>query len=140
MQREEVEIENSWKVILAKKACFDDSKFIATGAENMYFEDVSLVGTKITNANLSDIEIDGAQMGGAYIHNIGVPKEGDVHYNPETAGKTIRFENCELRGSRITDCDLRNVEISNCNLSGMKINGVLVEELLKAYGEIKAKG
>nr|WP_233711496.1 pentapeptide repeat-containing protein [Lederbergia citrisecunda] len=99
----------------------------------MTLEDVSLVGTKITNANLSKLEINGAQMGGAYIHNIGIPKEGDPHYNPETTGQPVRFENCELRGSQISNCDLSNVNIQDCELMGMKINGILVEDLLKNY-------
>lgn len=133
MEQEHLEIRDTWKVIHAKHACFDYSKFVATGAEHMIFEDVSLVGTKITNANLSNLEIDGAQMGGAYIHNIGIPKEGDLHYNPKTAGQPIRFEYCELRGSQISNCDLTNVEILDCKLMGMKINGIPVEELLRVY-------
>lgn len=133
MNKEHLEIKDAWKVIDAKHACFDYSKFVATGAEHMTFEDVSLVGTKITNANLSNLEINGAQMGGAFIHNIGTPKEGDPHYNPNTAGQPIRFENCELVGSRIFNCDLSNVEILDCELLGMKINGVLVEDLIANY-------
>lgn len=133
MNQEHIEIKDAWKVINAKHACFDYSKFVATGAEHMTFEDVSLVGTRITNANLSNLEIDGAQMGGAYIHNIGIPKEGDLHYNSETAGQPIRFENCELRGSQISNCDLSDVEIVDCELKGMKINGIPVEDLLKNY-------
>lgn len=118
MNQEHLEIKDSWKVINAKYACFDYSKFVATGAEHMTFDDVSLVGTKITNANLSKLEINGAQMGGAYIHNIGIPKEGDPHYNPETTGQPVRFENCELRGSQISNCDLSNVDIQDCELMG----------------------
>ncbi|WP_409340837.1 pentapeptide repeat-containing protein [Paenibacillus sp. MBLB4367] len=133
MEQERLEIANVWKVIDAKHACFDHSTFVATGAENLLFEDVSLAKTKITNANLSRLEIDGAQLGGAYIHNIGIPKEGDFHYHPETAELPVRFENCELRGSQLLQCDLSDVEISNCELKGMKINGILVEDLLREY-------
>lgn len=133
MNQEPLDIVNAWKVINAKHACLDYSTFVATGAEHMTFEDVSLVGTKITNANLSKLEIDGAQMGGAYIHNVGIPEEGDPHYNPATAGQPIRFEHCNLRGSRISNCDLSHIEILDCELEGMKINGIPVEELLKNY-------
>lgn len=133
MIQEHMDIKDTWKVINAKHACFDYSKFVATGAEHMYFEDVSLVGTKIINANLSNLEIAGAQMGGAFIHNIGIPKEGEPHYNPNTAGQPIRFENCELRGSQISNCDLSYVEILDSELTGMKINGIPVEDLLKNY-------
>ncbi|MCC3373731.1 hypothetical protein [Cohnella sp. REN36] len=92
-----------------------------------------------TNANLSRLEIDGAQMGGAYIHNVSIPKKGDLHYNLETEGQPIRFENCELRGSRISNCDLRDVEILDCELIGMKINGITVEDLLKSYQHLKRR-
>lgn len=132
MQREELEINNSWKRIKANQACFDHSSFVQTGAMNMYFEDVSLVGTKIINANLSNLEIRDAQMGGASFSNIGSPEEGDLHYNPETAGKQIRFENCNLKGTTFIDCDLSNMDIHNCNISGMKINGIDLEQLLAA--------
>jgi uncharacterized protein YjbI with pentapeptide repeats len=133
MKKEDLEIVDAWKVINARHACFDYSRFVATGAENMYFENVSLAGTKITDANLSKLEIDGAQMGGAYIHNIGIPKEGALHYNPDTAKLPIKFENCELNGSVISKCSLKNVEIVDCDIEGLKINGILVKDLLEAY-------
>ena len=72
-------------------------------------------------------------MGGACIRNISIPKEGDHHYNPNTAGQPVKFENCELRGSQISNCDFSNVEILDCEIKGMKINGILVEELFKNY-------
>jgi len=36
MEKEKLEIENSWKVIEARRACFDYSRFIQTGAEHIY--------------------------------------------------------------------------------------------------------
>jgi len=131
VERERLEIMNAWKVIEAKHACFDYSKIEASGAEHMQWEDVSLAGTKITNANMSHFEVDGAQMGGAYIHNIGIPKEGDLHYNPDTANLPVRFEHCEFEGAQFTKCVLSNVELIDCDVTGMKINGILVEDLLK---------
>ncbi|MNI73485.1 hypothetical protein D3C73_1294960 [compost metagenome] len=44
---------------------------------------------KKLNVWSGNLEIDGAQLGGAYIHNIGIPKEGDPFYNPETAGQPM---------------------------------------------------
>lgn len=137
MQKEELVISNSWKVIKARQACFDNSSFTQTGAMNMYFEDVSLVGTKILNANLSNLEIKNAQMGGACFSDIGVPEEGDIHYNPETAGKPIQFENCDLKGTIISNSNLSNVEIQNCNIQGLRINGINIEELLAIVSEMK---
>ncbi|WMT43036.1 pentapeptide repeat-containing protein [Paenibacillus sp. D2_2] len=139
MEREKIKIVNTWGLIETEQACLDGSIFIATGAERLYMEDVSLAGTKITNANLSNLEIDGAQLGGAYFHNIGIPREGDFHYNPDTAGKPVRFEHCELVQSSFTKCDLRKVEIHECKLEGMRINGILVEDLLNAYAKLQVK-
>ncbi|WP_373876544.1 hypothetical protein [Paenibacillus spongiae] len=70
-------------------------------------------------------------MGGAYIRNIGIPKEGDPHYNPDTAKLPIRFEHCEFRGGQFANCDLSSVELVDCDVRGMKINGFLVEDVLK---------
>jgi len=52
--------------------------------DGSYFEDISAKDVKITNANLSDLEIEGAQLGGAYIHNIGMPPKGHPLYNSAT--------------------------------------------------------
>ncbi|MCQ6557419.1 pentapeptide repeat-containing protein [Paenibacillus mendelii] len=135
MECERLEIVEAWKIIEAKHACLDYSKIEASGAEHMHWEDVSLVGTKIMNANMSHFEVDGAQMGGAYIHNIGIPKEGDLHYNPDIAKLPVRFEHCDFHGAQFTKCDLSNVELMDCEVKGMKINGILVEDLLKLISE-----
>jgi len=112
-------------VISAKRAMLDNS----------YFNDVSIKNVKIINANLSDLEIEGAQLGGAYIHNVGMPPKGHPMYNPDAKQRPLRFEDCNLEGSTITNCDLSNVIIDDCNLAGMTINGILVEDLLKLYNE-----
>jgi uncharacterized protein YjbI with pentapeptide repeats len=94
---------------------------------------VCITGLKIEDANLSDLEIKYAQLGGAYIHDIGMPPEGHPAYDPNAKQRPLKFENCDLQGSTITDCNLSGVNISNCNLGGMKINGIDVDDLLKAY-------
>lgn len=111
------------KVIRVKRAMIDGS----------HFEDVSAKNIKITDANLNDLEIEGAQLGGAYIHNIGMPPKGHPFYDPDIKQRPLKFEDCDLHGSTITDCNLAEVSIDNCNLKGMTINGILVEELLKRY-------
>ncbi|WP_165972389.1 pentapeptide repeat-containing protein [Paenibacillus piri] len=132
---EKLDIMNASKRLDVKNACIDQSRFVCVGAERLYFENVSLAGTKITDANMSDLEIDGAQLGGAFIHNIGLPPEGHPAYTPGAEQRPLRFESCDLRGSRIERCDLSRVEIADCELSGMTINGIPVEELLKSYFE-----
>lgn len=130
---EQVEIKDAKKQMTVTESCIDGSKFIRGSLQHLYFEDINMSGTKITNANLSDLEIEGAQLGGAYIHNIGMPPEGHFMYDPNAKQRPLRFENCDLNNSSITDCNLSGVDIKDCKLDGMKINGILVEELLSNY-------
>jgi uncharacterized protein YjbI with pentapeptide repeats len=118
-----IEIKEAFKAIVANKAMLNGSTF----------RDVAMTNVKIVDANLSDLEIEGAQLGGAYIHNIGMPPKGHQMYDSEAKQRPLRFENCDLNSSTITNCNLSGVSISNCNLYGMTINGILVEDLLKNY-------
>jgi uncharacterized protein YjbI with pentapeptide repeats len=120
---EKIEIKEECKVIDAQKAMLDGS----------HFSDVSMINVKITDANLSDLEIEGAQLGGAFIHNIGRPPKDHPMYDPNFEQRPLRFEDCDLHGSTITNCDLSDIAITDCNLAGMRINGILVEELLRSY-------
>jgi uncharacterized protein YjbI with pentapeptide repeats len=120
-----IQISETKKVLEVKQAMIDGSSF----------QDISAKNIKITDANLSDLEIEGAQIGGAYIHNIGMPPNGHPFYDPNARQRPVRFENCDLHGSTIINCNLENVVIDDCNLKGMKINGILLEELLKAYSK-----
>jgi|SRR5437588_6961061 len=122
---DKIEIKEDHKVIEANKAMLNGSSF----------HDVAMTNVKIVDANLSDLEIEGAQLGGAYIHNIGMPPKGHMMYNPEAKQRPLRFEDCDLNNSTINHCNLSGVSISNCNLYGMTINGILVEDLLEAYSK-----
>jgi uncharacterized protein YjbI with pentapeptide repeats len=133
---EPIEIADIKNTVNVRNASLDDSRFICASLQRLYFEDVTMAGTKITNANLSNLEIDGAQMGGAYIHNIGMPPEGHPFYNASAKQEPLRFENCDLSKTTFTNCNLNGIDISDCNLDGMKINGVMVMELLKNYNPI----
>ncbi|WP_028610906.1 pentapeptide repeat-containing protein [Paenibacillus harenae] len=130
---ERVEVTNTMKQLGVNNACVTDSTFVNVDASRLYMENINLSGTKITDANMSDLEIDGAQLGGAYIHNIGLPPEDHPNYEPGKTQRPLRFENCMLSGSTITDCNLTDVEITDCNITGLKINGIVIEELLKEY-------
>jgi len=130
---ETFEIKAAQKSLNVSESCIDNSKFVHVMLDHTLFNDVSFANIKITNANMSDLEIDGAQLGGAYIHNIGMPPEGNPHYIAGAKQRPLKFEHCELSGSTITNCNLTGVEINNCDLSGMKINGIPVEDLLKSY-------
>ncbi|NCD71076.1 pentapeptide repeat-containing protein [Mucilaginibacter agri] len=119
------------KVLDVQRSLIDNSKFYMVCLTHAEFKDVNMSNCKITDANLSDLEIEGAQLGGAYIHNIGMPPECHPMYDADAKQRPLRFENCELSGSTITNCNLSGVDISNCNISGLKINGILIEDLLK---------
>jgi uncharacterized protein YjbI with pentapeptide repeats len=118
-----IQISETKKILKVKRAMIDGSTF----------QDISAKNVKITDANLSDLEIEGAQIGGAFIHNIGMPPEGHPMYDASARQRPVRFENCDLRDSTITNCNLQNLIIDDCNVNGVKINGILLEELLKAY-------
>ena len=45
------------------------------------------------------------------------------------------FANVNLSGARIENANLADADIRNANYAGMRIEGVLVTELLEAYGE-----
>src|SRR3569623_1821788 len=97
-----IEIKEDCKVIIAKNAMLNNSVFF----------DVAMTNVKIVNANLSDLEIEGAQLGGAYIHNIGMPPKDHPMYDPEARQRPLRFEDCDLHGGIIINCDLSGVEIT----------------------------
>jgi len=124
---EKIEITEAIKVIIAKRAMLNDSNF----------RDVAMMNVKIVDANLSDLEIEGAQLGGAYIHNIGMPPKGHPMYNPEAKERPLKFEDCDLNNSTITNCNLSGVAISDCNLSGATIDGIPIGDLLNAYKQVK---
>ena len=128
---EHLDIIETRKILNVKMSNLNDSTFLQFCINNSYIEDVSATGVTIVDANLSDLEIKYAQLGGAYIHDIGMPPKGHPAYDPAAKQRPLKFENCDLNGSTISNCDLSNVNISDCNLAGMRINGILVEELLK---------
>ena len=124
---ERIEIKEDCKILIAKRAMLNNSSF----------DDVAMTNVKITNANLSDLEIEGAQLGGAHIHNIGMPPKDHPMYDPEAKQRPLRFEDCDLNHSTFTNCNLSGVTLDNCNTKGMKINGITVEELLAIYERSK---
>jgi len=136
---ERLELVNTKKQLDVRNTNFAGSRFECACLENMHLQDISLAGTKIMDANLSDLEIEGAQLGGAYIHNIGMPPEGHPMYDPTVKQRPIRFENCNLENSQILDCNLSGIDINDCKLDGMRINGILVVDLLKVYEKTISK-
>ncbi len=130
---EQVNIIDTQKLLKVSKSLIDDVKIEQSCLQRAYFDDVNMSDCKIINANLSDLEIDGAQLGGAFIHNIGLPPEGSPYHVPGATQRPIKFKDCNFTGSTITDCNLTGISITDCNLQGMTINGIEVEELLRQY-------
>jgi len=124
---ETIKIKEAVKVLEVTRAMLDGSTF----------NDVAMKSVKITNANLSDLEIEGAQLGGAFIHNVGMPPAGHPLYDATAKQRALRFEDCYLANTTITNCNLSGIVIDDCNVTGMKINGILLEDLLDAYNKGK---
>jgi uncharacterized protein YjbI with pentapeptide repeats len=127
MMIEKIEISDDYKILIAKRAMLNNS----------CFDDVAMANVKITNANLSDLEIERAQLGGAYIHNIGMPPKGHPMYDPDVKQRPLRFEDCDLNNSMFTNCNLSGITIVDCNIEDMKINGITARELLASYEKSK---
>ena len=128
-----IEIKKATSRLEVTEAMLEQSTITMSCINGLVMEDVSATNVKIHDANLSDLEISDAQLGGAYIHNIGLPPEGHPAYQAGVKQRPIKFDNCDLNSSTINNCDLTGVHITDCNLSGMTINGISVEDLLKAY-------
>lgn len=130
---EVIKIINSTKQLVIKEAVIENGEIKTACINNLHMRDVAAVNLIIEDANLSDLEIRFAQLGGAYIHDIGLPPAGHPHHDPNAEQRPLRFEDCDLHGSSITNCDLSNVSIINCKLTGLTIDGIPVDELLKAH-------
>ena len=130
---EVIEIKQTQKRLDINEAMLIGSTITMACLNDSVFNDISATNLKIVNANLSDLEIEGAQLGGAYIHNIGMPPADHPQYDPHVKQRPLRFENCDLNSSTISNCDLSDVAISDCNIKGLRIDGILVSELLAAY-------
>ena len=140
---ERLEVQQMQKQLDVKESNIEHSRFENVCMIQSHFEDVNMTGTKIMNANLSDLEIEGAQLGGAYIHNIGMPPKDHPMYVEGARMRPVKFDDCDLSQSTIRNCNLSGVEISDCNLSGvtlkdcnltgMTINGIPVEQLLTSF-------
>jgi uncharacterized protein YjbI with pentapeptide repeats len=150
---ERILIHKEKKQIDASEFDLEDSHFQKGSLSKSRFENIMMTGITIfdvnaskmtiVNANLSDLEIEGAQMGGAFIHNIGMPPKDHPMHVEGSSMRPVKFEDCNLSKSTFHDCNLSAMEISDCNLSGaalkdcnltgMTIDGIPVQELLAAY-------
>ena len=132
---ERLEIKQAEKQLDVSESRIDGSKFVMVMFSKGHFENVNMSGTKIMNADLTDLEIEGAQIGGAYIHNIGMPPKGHPMYDPAAKMRPVKFDDCYLGDSSFHNCNLSGVALTDCNVKGMTINGISVDELLRLYNK-----
>ena len=130
---EHITITDSSKQLHVQKSYIDESTFSQVSLQRVAFNDVTLAGSTIVNANLSDLQVEGAQLGGARFKNIGMPPVGHPFYKEGARQRPVRFEHCDLNGTVFIECNLQGAEINSSDTSGMKTNGILVEDLLKAF-------
>lgn len=93
------------------------------------FDDVNLAGATFTNAKLAESRFNDVNLAGATFTNATLAKARFDDVN--LAGAT--FTNTNLAGLTCVDVNLEGASISDANLTGMRINGILVEDLLRAY-------
>lgn len=130
---EHFKIKDSHYILDVKNSRIDGSSFSCVSMKKLLLDDVSMVNTRISNANLSHLAIDGAQLGGAYFHNISSPPKDHPAYVAGANPQPMTFDCCDFTGSSMSNCNLSGVELVNCNVKGMKINGILIDTLLRAY-------
>ena len=75
----------------------------------------SAVHAKLTESTFTDVCLGGSKF-------------DDVNLGNAT------FHNINLKGARFDDVNFSHAAIINANLEGMTINGILVTEMLAAYG------
>jgi len=126
-------IQNAHTQFDVNESVINGSKFLKVMLKDCLFQDVMMAGSRIKDANLSDLEIDGAQLGGAYIHNVGMPPKGHPLYDAQAKMRPLKFEDCNLMNTVIENCNLSGVELNNCNIKGLKIDGVDISALLEEY-------
>ena len=112
---------------LAENANMSKSRFHDVNLAGSEFDDICMSNVKFHNINFSDISVTAVQMGGAFFKHVGLPPGTKERQRP------VRFEECDLNGSTLKECDLTNVDIVDCDISGMKIDGIPVQDMLRAY-------
>lgn len=91
------------------------------------FQNINFKKSLIADLNLSHSEFAHVTFGGVYVHDTTLEEEDEP----------VRFERCELIGSKFKSCNLNNVELIDCETEGMRINNILVKDLLDAYELVK---
>ncbi|WP_270168640.1 pentapeptide repeat-containing protein [Paenibacillus sp. SYP-B4298] len=120
-------------------------------AQALEFDNVDLSKTKVNNANMSEITLNDVNASGSRLSDINLSEtfikdanmsnmniENIYLYGTEFSNITLPMEeegrNCfdgNYRPIKFINCNLKNMEIVDCDITGLKINGILIEELIK---------
>jgi uncharacterized protein YjbI with pentapeptide repeats len=127
---------SKWQDVRAEELDIDNVSLARTKINNVnmseiMLHDINMSESKISDANLSHNVINHIHLFGTEFHNIVLPIEGDVNYNPEGQYKPVSFQTCNLINTQFKNCNLSNVEITDCDITGLKINGIFISDLLK---------
>lgn len=123
------------------------TEYYGVNLEGSSFSNSNLMNSHISNCNLSQAKFQNINLRNSLYADLNLSNSemifvtlGGVNFIDTNLGDKntpISFERCELEGTKISNSNLRNVEIQNSDLTGMKIDNVPVEDLLKAYNQLK---
>jgi uncharacterized protein YjbI with pentapeptide repeats len=124
-----MDLHNVHEALSAHDVDMSKSSFTNASLAASRFDDVSLAGATFTNANLSGMVLDDVNLTGASISKAKLA--GMVLDDVNLTGTSI--SNANLSGTVLDDVNLTGALISNANVTGMRINGILVDDLMRAY-------
>ncbi|KPL58884.1 GNAT family N-acetyltransferase [Rossellomorea vietnamensis] len=126
-----------------------DIDFYGINGSNSTFSNSNLSGVSFNNCNLSEARFQNINLQKALIADLNLSQSemghltlGGLHVHDTNLGEKnepVMFERCDFHGSKFENCQLNHAEISSSDVTGMKINGISVEDLLKAYNSVQDK-
>lgn len=108
-----------------------NTKINNVNMRRMILNDINMEECTITDANFSNAVIDHVHLFGTEFRNIVLPIEGDGNFKQDGQYKSISFKDSHLAEGQLMNCDLTNMEIIDCDITGLKINGILIDELIR---------
>ena len=105
----------------------ENSRFSNCNLSHSKFQNINFRHSLIADLNLSDSRFSLVTLGGVTFSDTNLGDENEP----------LLVERCDLTGSTLINSNLTNVTIINCELAGMKINNIPIEDLLKAYEQVK---
>lgn len=124
-----------------------ESDFYSVNLEDSSISNSTLRNSRINNCNLSYSKFQNINFSHTLIADLNLTHShfslvtlGGVTFSDTNLGyenEPVLVERCNLTGSTLIDSNLTDVHIVNCELSGMKINDIPIEDLLKAYEQVK---